>query len=418
MPIVNGIYVKPAQFDVIDSEDWDNIQSQVEETLGPIGYDPVFDEYTEGVGYGVQPDQLYSRPYPFTRTITDISNESFARLTFDAPHRLVNNEVLYLSDFSDSAWSVQPINGAYVRVTDASDTNSVLVNFNTTAYPNFNGTARSDIFLVSANEFNNLRIDTARLYRHVYGAAPTTADLPDTTSLRGTVISYNVFDPFYDTIDAVIQKKFVLGDRDAYYDDGPEASFTRTADWNGSLELSFTLAFDSKFNYVQFFNTGGHIQFSLTNVDGVATSGSNRILDENWRDFFAASFPVNYGAYGASQMGYTDGTVFTNQGGFEVPGTEELIYERDMGVELSAVDDTNSVYRNETIKIWHKRDSFQRAIDFRFEFNNVHDHQWARNVGTNFRLRATYIYPNPTGGVRLVALPENSISITGSSGWA
>jgi hypothetical protein len=289
---------------VIFSE-YNAIQSTITTLIGPTsGTIPV------DTGYGQA--TIVSEQYPFsTAVITNVSKASQATVTTNVRHNLVPGEIIYIDNIS--AGMVE-LNDRYVSVVTVSTLSfTINLNTNTAGFTAWSSgqTGRIQQFVISANQFNRLRTDLAAVRKHQTGftvAEGTGAgQLP--TSVRGSLISYNIYDSFFNLANTSNSEKYFLGESTSNQPATSPRTFT--GDWTGTLSFTLEIEWPSLNAVRQWFNTGGYIQFDIN--AGAATTGNSKLKDEEWAAILNTT-PVNYGGRNAANMGSRPGNWTT--GGF------------------------------------------------------------------------------------------------------
>jgi len=308
---------------VIFSE-YNAIQSTVATLIGPTsGTIPV------DTGYGQA--TIVSEQYPFsTAQITSVTNAAQATVTTNVRHNLVPGEIIYID--SIGAGMVQ-LNDKYVSVVTVS-TFTFTINLNTTnpnpALPNFTPwqtgqTGRLQQFVISANQFNRLRTDLAAVRKHQTGftVAEGTAAEQLPTSARNSLITYNIYDSFYNLANTSNTQKYYLGESASNQPATSPRTFT--GDWTGTLSFTLEIEWPSLNAIRQWFNTGGYIQFDIN--AGAATTANSKLKDEDWAAILNTT-PVNYGGRNSANMGSRPGN-WTTAGFYDADAFDREIYRRN-----------------------------------------------------------------------------------------
>ena len=310
---------------IIFSE-YNAIQSTIATLIGPTsGTIPV------DTGYGQA--TIVSEQYPFsTAQITSVTNAAQATVTTNVRHNLVPGEIIYID--SIGAGMVQ-LNDKYVSVVTVS-TFTFTINLNTnttnpnTGLPNFTTwqtgqTGRIQQFVISANQFNRLRADLASVRKHQTGftVAEGTAAEQLPTSARNSLITYNIYDSFYNLANTSNTQKYYLGESASNQPATSPRTFT--GDWTGTLSFTLEIEWPSLNAIRQWFNTGGYIQFDIN--AGAATTANSKLKDEDWAAILNTT-PVNYGGRNSANMGSRPGN-WTTAGFYDADAFDREIYRRN-----------------------------------------------------------------------------------------
>jgi hypothetical protein len=401
-----------AQFDPILYSDWDSIQTVIYEQVGPIqevaGSPGV---YVEGVGYGLAQSQLSSRPYPFTRNIVLISSESQATVEFDGPHKLVVDEVIFFTNFSNS-WGGLGIQNNFAKVTSVTSSTRVIVDFNTFSYPpwNFGETAEAQQYFISANQFANLRADLALAVQHITGAVPALGNnFPGGESsvlpvpLKGDIIYHSVYDPYYVVATACDTYRYVNNENTTLQATMP-SSATATGVWDGltQYEIKITWPNTDGFDFVQFFNTGGLIKIDMGNVSAsnpASDPPNTAALNDSWEALLNGSFPVFMGAKGKTQMGLgSDPRSIATTGAYDLTGSPvEVFYKSNSGNPYS------TAYDDHYVRVEAFQQVFQRDMNIIVTLNDSSTgNTYASSVSIDRKLIVSFVY-----SIGAVPLSEN-----------
>ena len=416
----------PAQNDPILYSDWDAIQTIVYEQLGPLQeFQGTPGVYVEGTGYGLPQSDLQSRPYPFSRTIVSISSEAQALITFDNPHHLIPGEVIFFTGFTNT-WGGLPIANNYATVITDLDDTRIIVDFSTFGYTPWalNDRAEAVQYLVSANQFANLRADLAKVVQHITGAPPASSSFfpgGESTNLpiptRGSLIEFNVFDPYYNVSNNADTYKFINLENTIVSPSLPGSAVNTNA-WNGVTDLEFSITWDGTdgYNFVQFFNTGGLIKLDMINLASsvVGNADNDRVfnLNRHWRDLLQLVFPLWIGAKGKTQMGLAaDPRNISTSGAFDALGVYSIIYQ----VSGSQITDYGNAYDDHEVKVEMKQTINQKNLFFRITLTDTSTtNVYAQNVDVDRNLELSFQYT--TGSIQLASTPINyTIQIT--NGW-
>jgi len=298
---------------IIFSE-YNAIQSTIATLIGPTsGTIPV------DTGYGQA--TIVSEQYPFsTAQITSVTNAAQATVTTNVRHNLVPGEIIYID--SIGAGMVQ-LNDKYVSVVTAGTT-TFTINLNTSAYTAWTSgqTGRIQQFVISANQFNRLRTDLAAVRKHQTGftVAEGTAAEQLPTSARNSLITYNIYDSFFNLANTSNSQKYFLGESTSNQPGTSPRTFT--GDWTGTLSFTLEIEWPSLNAVRQWFNTGGYIQFDIN--AGAATTGNSKLKDESWAAILNTT-PVNYGGRNAANMGNRPGN-WTTAGFYDADAFDREIF--------------------------------------------------------------------------------------------
>ena len=416
----------PAQFDPILYSDWDAIQSIVYAQLGPLqefaGSPGV---YVEGTGYGLPTSSLSSRPYPFSRNITQITSEAQAQVTFDSAHHLVTGEVIFFTSFSNS-WGGLSIANNFATVNSVLDSTRVIIDFSTFGFTpwQIGDTAEAVQYYISANQFVNLRADLAKVVQHITGAPPGPGNfLPGgeatdlATPVRGDIIYHSVFDPYYNISNSVDAYKFINNEFTTVQPSLP-GSAINTGAWNGvsDFEIGITWSGSDGYDFVQYFNTGGLLKLDMINLDASVVGNANNDnvfnLNRHWRDLLKKVFPLWVGAKGKTQMGLAaDPRNISTSGAFDAIGVYSSIFQ----VSGTAVTAYGSAYDDHSVNVEMKQTVNQKNLFFRItltDTSTTNAYAQSVDIDRNFELSFRY----SVGSVPLASAPSNyTISIT--NGW-
>ena len=394
-----------AQYDPVRYSDYNNLYNYVSDTLGPIPVDGgnVFG-YRLARGYGQATTTFNSLLYPFTRTITNITNANPAVVTTSLAHNLVADEVVYLANFTQAGWNTSPLEGNYQIVDQIlTPTTFTLRNVDTRLTNGYVawGTGQTGQVtqpIISANQFNNLKTDVNKIVKHTTGVNATVAQLPVVT--RGTAINHSVYLPYYNTVDSVYNSNLKLGESIEYL--SPTRP-SRTASWNSSITTEFTVVWPTEYDFVQYFNTGGLLKFNIlvTSITDPPRTAKN----QSYADLATNNFPVFYGAYNKATMGYTDTTKWTSAGAYSasLAGYNEIYKVSPSGT-----------YALNYYRIQHR---LINARTLSFIVSAVDDvaNAFAQDVTADFEFNLSLIYT--TGSVTLNINPLTQIAINYNQTW-
>jgi len=414
-----------AQFDPILYSDWDAMQSVVYAQLGPLqefaGSPGV---YVEGTGYGLPESELQSKPYPFTRNIVQISSEAQAQINFANDHHLIVGEVIYFNNFSNS-WGNEPIANNFATVQTVLDSTRIIVDFNTFGYTPWaiNDTADAVQFMISANQFENLRVDMAKVVQHITGAPPGPGNfLPGgeatniSTPVKGDIIYHSVYEPFYTVATAVDNYKFINLENTLISPTLP-SNVVNTNDWNGITDLEFSITWSGTdgYDFVQFFNTGGLLKLDMLNlassVVGNANNDNVQNLNRHWRDLLQSVFPLWVGARGKTAMGLaSDPRQISTIGAFDALG----VYATIFSAQGTSINGYGSAYDDHSVVVEMKQTVNQKNLVFKITLTDTSStNAYARRVDIDRNFELTF--QHTTGAVTLASTPVNyTISILNS----
>jgi hypothetical protein len=368
--------------------------------------------YVKGSGYGVPNASLASLPYPFVRTITNISNTNPAQITTSLPHNLVSGEKIYIDGITNPTWSTSIISGNYFVVDQIiSTTVFSLLNVDTRVSQGFvtwAGSGSVSQYVISANQFNNLRADLALGYKHVYGAAPSAVTLPIPT--RNSLIQYSVYLPYYNTVTAVNTNKFVCQETTVYgYPTTPQRNGSTSPFTNGSMFVDFTIEWPTAYDFTQYFNTGSYFNFASV-VDQVGNGPTNSAAEnQDWQDLNNKMFPMNYGAYNKATMGYTDASKWSAQGAYDATLAGLT--------QVSQVTSTTANYTSNTITMKHRALS-DKKLQIQFEFYNGHSNGFSPNVTSRFTFTLTFYYSYSSINLNATPFTSSPIQVSFTKSWS
>ena len=340
---------------------------------------------TDEVGYGQTSFQ--GSAYPFTKTISSVNKAAIAQVTTTTPHYLVAGELIFISNIA--AGMIQ-LGDQYTKVYDVIDATNFRITVDTRTYTTWSGTGTVQQFVVSANQFNNLRVDVAKARKHQTGSTITTTELPLVT--RGNIINYDVYTPFYSMCNDILAQKYILGEYSIHQP--ANSPFSRTAAWQNSLVVSIEIDWPSTTDAQQFFNTGGIVQFNcVPSNKGSANSATN---DTEWANLVTANFPIRYGARPKATMGYTDSSKWATGGFYDANGLDQQIYSATVA---------NSTYNTNYFTMTHRRIT-DKKIRFVFTWNDGHSNVYSQDVNVDFEFQY-YLYYT-TGGITLTNPPNGT----------
>jgi hypothetical protein len=353
---------------IIFSE-YNAIQSIVSTLIGPTsGTIPI------GVGYGQT--IIASEQYPFsTPVITNVTRASQATVTTNVPHNLVPGEIIYIDNISGG---MIELNDRYVTVVTVTSL-SFTINLNTTTFTvwDISQTGRMQQFIISANQFNRLRSDLARVRKHQTGftVANGTAAGQLPVTVRNSLIQYNVYDSFFNLANTCNTEKFFLGE---VASNQPSISpKTFTSNWTGTLSFRLEVEWPNLNAIRQYFNTGGYIQFDIN--AGAASTANSKAKDDEWIAMLNQT-PVNYGAYGNPNMGTRPGT-WTTAGFYDASASD---------VEVFNVKGTGA-YATNYLSITHRALS-ERQLRWDVILSDVHANIFAENVTSDISIAFLFFY--------------------------
>jgi len=356
--------------------EYNAIQGTIASLIGPTsGFIPV------GTGYGQA--LIASSLYPFsTAEITNVTRASQASITTNVPHNLVSGEIIYID--SIDAGMVE-LNDRYVTVVTVTSL-SFTINLNTSAFTSWAPSTRGRIqqFVVSANQFNRLRTDLARVRKHQTGfdVSPGTATEQLPFIERGTIMRANQYDAYFNLADTCNTQKFYLGEFTSLQPGTSPRTFT--GDWTGTLTFTLEAEWPSTNAIRQFFNTGGYMQFD---INAGAPSGANsRDKDISWQEILDTT-PVNYGAFSQANMGNRPGN-WTTAGFYDADGFDREIYYRTGA----------GAYATNFVRIQHRALS-ERRIRWTVTLVDTHANIFAQAVTADISIAFILFYT--VGGVTL-----------------
>jgi hypothetical protein len=373
---------------IIFSE-YNAIQSTVSALLGPIsGLIPI------GTGYGQT--VIVSEQYPFSNpVITNVSRATQATITTNLPHNFTSGEIIFIDNISDG---MVELNDRYVTVVTVTPL-TFTINLNTSTFTTWTvgQTGRIQQFVVSANQFNRLRQDLARVRTHQTNETvldgTAVGQLPVIT--RGSLIQYDVYDSYFNLANTSNTQRFFLGELTSAQPSSSPVRFT--SDWNGTLTFTLEIEWPSLNAVRQFFNTGGYVQFDI-NATGASTSNS-RDKDLSWTSILNTT-PVNYGATNNTNMGLRPGT-WTTAGFYNADAFDrEIFYVTGSGA-----------YATNYLLIQH-RALTERKIRWTISIVDVHTNIFAQAVTADISIAFLLFYT--VGGVTL-SYPFSNIIITPST---
>jgi len=394
-----------AQFDPVRFSDYNNLYNYVADTLGPIPVDGsnVFG-YRLGRGYGQLTTSFNSLLYPFLRTITNITNASPPVVTTSLNHNLVAEELVFLANFTQSGWNTSTLESNYfvvdqvltpttftLRGVDARTTNGFVT-------WGLGQTGQCTQPIISANQFNNLRADVNKIYKHTTGVNATQGQMP--TVVRNAGINHNVYLPYYNLIDTVYNANLKLGESIEYL---TPTRPSRTASWNSSIAVEFTVEFPTEYDFVQYFNTGGLLKMNILVTS--LSDGARTTKNTSYANLATANFPLYYGAYPKATMGYTDTTKWASAGAYQasLSGYTEIYRVNPTGTYAV------NYYRLQHRLINARRLSFiLTAVD---DVSNA----FAQDVTADFEFNLSFIYT--TGSITLGFNPLTQLSVNYQQTW-
>ena len=437
------------QYDPVRYSDYNALYSTIATLVGPLQTSAP-NVYIKGTGYGLPLSSLASLAYPFNRTISSVSNTNPCQITTTANHNLVAGEQIYIDNISNVSWGATPLNGNYFVVNQIiSPTVFSLVNVDSrvsNGYPSgwSGGTGAISQFVISANQFNNLRTDLNRAWKHVTGsdlANDTTNDWPLTglTSgapipVRGDPILHNIYLPYYNRVNDVNTYKYIM--QDAFYfgwNVAPVRDGATNAWGNGLMSVETIIDFPTNYDFVQYFNTGGFFNLNLvvTNTSNGPASAASQNTD--WKNLATSLFGtggINYGAYNKAGMGYTSSGVgpYGQTGAYgqsaSAPWTSAGAYNATAATYgnlgyINQVTSTTANYTTNYIGIKHRAYT-QKKIGILIDLYNGHVNQFSPNVTARFQLNLTLYYT--VGSITLQSDPyvvpwtNTQISFSNGSG--
>lgn len=149
--------------------------------------------------------------------------------------------------------------------------------------------------LITAEQWDNLKIDLINIRVHQDGVLPLIADVS-----RGDVIGYSAGNPntnYESLANAALTNRFEIGPGQSVATN--KATATTTSTWSSQATATLTVTFGSADQGRYFFNSGGDVRINLTRTGGSATSQNNawtNLLSNAGVQRFAGNFPtlVNY----------------------------------------------------------------------------------------------------------------------------
>lgn len=370
--------------------EYNAIQTTVASLIGPQSGDiPI------GTGYGQT--TIVSEQYPFSSAaISSVTNASQATVTTSTAHNLVSGEIIYIDSIGAGMTQLNDTYAVVVSVT----TFTFVINVDTRTFSAWQvgQTGRIQQFIVSANQFNRLRTDLAKVRKHQTGfeVANGTAAGQLPVTVRGTPINFNVYDSFFSLANTSATEKYYLGEFASNQPGSSPATFT--GNWTGTLSFRLEVEWPSRNNARQYFNTGGYIQFDIN--AGSATSGNSRLKDESWASILNTT-PVNYGADSRANMANRPGT-WTTAGFYSADSTDRIIFQSN----------GTGAYATNYLRITHRALN-ERRIRFDITLVDAHANIFAENVTADISI--AYIFYYTTGGIEL-SYPFSSIGIIPSAG--
>jgi hypothetical protein len=410
--------------DIIAYSDWDALYNTVNTQKGPLQNQGTEQNpsYILGVGYGVAQSSINCLPYPFERAISSITSTNNCEITFTGKHRLAQGELIFIENIQgDPTWAASDLQSTYWTVDTVVSDTKIRIGYNAFGFPAWGastGVVRQ--YHISANQFNNLRIDVADIYKHINGTSPTNVELPVVT--RGAVISYDVYDPYYTQISDLNTRK--LQCRDLEVQDAG-VNIDRVSNWNASLSAQITITWPDSYDIVQYFNTGSFIKFYLddNSLNASANQAGNNInvKDNSWVAILSSVFPLYYGARSGGNMGYSSTPTatgrWTDSGYFDIAGTTNSIASVS-GSSFSGSYGT--AYDNNTIAVSHVRPfaNGERSIQFNFVITDSHSNTYAENTTVDVRMGIEFYYSNSDTIPLRVEPTSSNYVITSPSAWS
>lgn len=392
--------------DPIVYSDWDNLYSVLSTVLGPIPVDTGGNPTTPGQGWGLSSSSISSAPYPFTKTISDFARTNLPTVTTSTPHGFANGDIIYISGLT-GAWATSAANEQYFTIDTVTSTTFRITNLYlaTAGLPAYPGGATVSQPIVHKSQFDRISTDLQNAWTHITGG---TGSLSLTNPVKNTVISDSVFSTYYNAINTVNSKKLILGK----YQNDLMRTQTQSSTWgegNAGLTAEWTMTFPSQLALYQYFNTGGMFRFNLQ-MSNLAPSGTNVAVDANWNTLCTTHFPVYYGAYSKSNMGYNsttfaptetvDSNRFTSYGAFDaVTSGYTTIYEK-FGT---------GVYASNYVKLENYKDASNPArLHFKLTLQDTVVNAWVNGVSADVTLTINYLYS--IAPVALSFTPPNAVS--------
>jgi hypothetical protein len=371
--------------DPILATDYDAIQSTAQELLGTV---------TAQTGYG-QTD-FKSSPYPFIKTVTNVTRGPTPTVTC-TNHGLVANEIIYFYDISTG---MTQLNDKYVTVASAPNANEFTISLNTSesqGYSAWSGTGKIAQYVISANQFANLRTDLRRIREHQEGTAPAL-----TTPTRGSIIRYSAYTPFANMSTTANTRKF-WGSFSTFHEPDQSPDFTDD-DWSTSRFARLEVEWPSLTAIRQYFNAGGYIEFESNMGSGNLTG--DRIAQKNyWWSRLLDLTPVYFGARSQANMGNRSGN-WTSLGYYNLTSSLQSVYKKT-GADISGTG--ASAYNSNFFEISARTVSASvpggARLRFDFEWSDGHANIFAENVTGRLTLRFVLHYPS--GTINLNSDPTN-----------
>lgn len=357
--------------------DYDAIQTSIATIIGTV---------QAQTGYG-QTDYL-SKPYPFIVSVTNVSRGANATVTA-ANHGLVAGEVVY---FYDIGSGMTQLNDVYATVVSRVSSSQFTINIDTSSYTTWSGTGKIAQYIVSANQFANLRTDLRRIRQHQEGTAPALA-LPT----RGTLIQYSAYTPYFNMITTAQSRKFWAGSTTEY--EPGQSPNNYTPDWNDQRVARLEVTWPTVTDVRQFFNCGGYIELE-TNITSGANASGDRIAQKNanWQTLLNNT-PVRFGARNRANMGNRSGN-WTSLGFYDLTTSQGSVYY------IASTGAYSSNYFEIQARLLSTR-----QVRFDFSWVDGHVNQFAENVTGTLQLRFKFVYP--TDPIALDVTPDlYSISYT------
>lgn len=385
----------------ISFSDWDNLYNTLLAIIGPIGVDNTGKPLSssKGNGYGLTSAVLNSSPYPFTKTISNITKTNPGVVTTTTNHGFQNGDIIYLSGLPGS-WSTQSgLEGGYFEVTNRTNNTFALKNTTLTtttvgAYLGPAGFVTQPI--VHKSQFDRIKLDLDAVFQHIYATNSSTV-----SPTRSTTIEGSVYNQYYTAIDQAVTKKLVL----RTFDSVLLATRSQSSTWgNGAagIDAQFIITWPDELKFFQFWNTGGLLRFNLV-VSNESTTGVQAAKDTSWKQLVGDNFPMYYGGFTKAVQGYnsttflpdrtTDTNNYTAEGAFtSSPAGFTEIYRKNA---------TTSPYTSNYILMEHFRPAATpNAIEFKLLLQDQVDNAFTGGVTADITFNINVFYskdPIPLG---------------------
>jgi len=199
---------------------------------------------------------------------------------------------------------------------------------------------------VLASQFNDLRDDLGKAYKHQEGTDidinPFQAGDIIGADESGTDLNFNQsgdyifanqdttkgFNDFLTIMTDLEANRFVIhpSQEDVQIRDSDQ----RTSNWNGTITSQFTVSFSNEDARRHFFNSGGDIRFEGT-VDLTTSSGDSQARDQGWSDLLENPGIIRFDYNSTTITGSTAGVTFPNGviGNDSVTSSFQEIFRKD-----------------------------------------------------------------------------------------